>query len=160
MTPSTPWSRGDAEREAKGSRGGTVLGIHPCDAGNQVVTVQAERNAFRREVCAECPWRRDAEPGAFPAEAFRHSASTCADMAPTTFACHMSGTERPATCAGFLLSRHAPHNLSVRLRAMKGEPLLQDVRATAPTYDDYREMAVANGMDAEDPALAVVRGAR
>jgi hypothetical protein len=63
-------------------------------------------------------WRVDAN-GEFPAEAFRHSASTAYDMAQHTFACHESGSKKPATSAGFLL-RGADHNLAVRLGFMTG----------------------------------------
>jgi hypothetical protein len=38
------------------------------------------RAAYRREPCAECPWRVD-QVGAFPAEAFRLSAPTAYDAA-------------------------------------------------------------------------------
>jgi hypothetical protein len=113
--------------------------------------------AYRRAPCAECPWRVD-RTGAFPASAFRASAPTAYDMAPETFACHMSGTSRPAICAGFLL-RGAEHNLAVRLRLASGEIALRAVRSRVALHSDYRSMAVANGVDPDDPALAPCRGA-
>lgn len=138
-----------------------VLSIHPCDANHRVVTVSrkadAPANTFRREVCAECPWRLDSPRGAFPAEAYRYSARTCTDMAGSTFACHMSGAEKPATCAGFLLSSSAYHNMIVRFARMRGEMLPEHVKVTAPTYPTYRAMAIANGVSPRDPALREVR---
>ena len=68
---------------------------------------------YRRNPCAKCPWRVEAV-GEFPAEAFKHSASTAYDMSDRVFGCHDSGTSKPATCAGFQL-RGAYHNLRVRM---------------------------------------------
>ena len=68
----------------------------------------------RLKPCEQCPWRKDVPTGRFPAQAYRESAPTAYDAAFSTFACHMSGSAAPATCAGFLL-RHATHNLAVRL---------------------------------------------
>jgi len=69
----------------------------------------------RHQPCPECPWRKDAPVGRFPAQAYRVSAPTAYDAAMRTFGCHMSGAKKPATCAGFLL-RHGLHNLGVRLQ--------------------------------------------
>lgn len=138
-----------------------VIGVHPCDETAQVVTVKTDagRHIVRREPCQECPWRKDSPIGAFPVEAYRHSAGTCADMATTTFACHMSGAEKPATCAGFLLSEDAQHNMLVRLAMMRGDFKMGDISPTVPTYRRYRDMATANGVDEDDPALARLRPA-
>lgn len=107
--------------------------------------------------CPQCPWREDSEIGAFPAEAFRHSASTAYDMATNVFACHMAGKEKPLTCAGFLL-RGALHNLAVRLAQCTGKLDMRDVSdGGAPLYADYRAMAEANGVEPDDPALAPCR---
>lgn len=46
----------------------------------------------------------------------------------------MSGAERPATCAGFLM-RGAEHNLSVRMKRMNGDCL--GVSSPVPLYDGY-----------------------
>jgi hypothetical protein len=138
-----------------------ILGVHPCGPDHQVVTVSrpadGPAHTFRREVCAECPWRKDSPIGAFPVEAYRHSARTATDMAGSTFACHMSGSEKPATCAGFLLSDSAYHNMIVRLARMRNRMLPEQVERTAPTYRTYREMAEANGVDPNDPALRECR---
>lgn len=129
------------------------IAVHPVGADHQVVTVNGN-GTYRREPCAECPWRRDAPRGEFPAEAYRHSANTAYDMSTHVFSCHMSGPGKPATCAGFLM-RGAEHNLSVRMK--RGMSDLLDVSSSVPLYDDYREMAEANGVDPNDPALAGCR---
>lgn len=133
-----------------------VLEVRPAGQDHQVVSV-ARRGAvrYRRSPCSDCPWRVDAV-GEFPAEAFRHSARTAYDMSQHTFACHQSGVEKPAMCAGFLL-RGAEHNLSVRLAYLNGH-LKHDVTDGGHAlHENYRQMAVANGVDPEDPALAACR---
>lgn len=78
-------------------------------------------------------------------------------MSQTTFGCHLSGNEKPATCAGFLLL-HGDNNLLVRLSQMSGRLDLSRITDGGfPLYDGYVEMAVANGVDPDDPALAEVR---
>jgi len=130
---------------------------HPAGPDHQVVEVHGTSGAYRRKVCSDCPWRRDAV-GIFPTEAFRHSAHTAHDMATHKFGCHQSGTHKPATCAGFLL-QGADHNLSVRLARMRGE-MLDVERPDTALFDGYAEMAVANGVDPDDPALAPIPPAR
>lgn len=126
---------------------------------HEVVTVVTKepRKRWRRQVCKTCPWRTDIVAGEFPAEAFRISAPTCYDMAQSTFACHMSGKGKPATCAGFLLSDSSIHNLQVRLAHIGGQMLPASVKATAPTHRTYKAMAVANGVDSADPVLKPCR---
>lgn len=123
---------------------------------HQVVTLQGGKGStYRREPCAKCPWRVDAV-GEFPAEAFRHSAETAYDMASHTFACHDSGVRKPALCAGFLL-RGADHNLSVRLKRMRGD-CFDDVHDGGhDLHANYRAMAVANGVAPGDPVLDACR---
>jgi hypothetical protein len=128
-----------------------------ADDDHAVTAVEGGEALYRREPCAECPWRRE-NVGTFPAEAFRLSARTCYDGALTTFACHMSGTERPAECAGFLL-RNADHNVAVRMYAARGKIDLDQVsEGDAILFASYREMAVANGVDPDDPVLKQCRG--
>lgn len=141
------------------TRKSTITDVRPAGAEHQVVTVVSKdpkgKRCYRRTPCADCPWRVDAI-GVFPAEAFRHSASTAYDMAENTFACHSSGTKRPATCAGFLL-RGADHNLSVRLAYIQGQ-IQDDLDDEGlELFDSYRDMAVANGVDPRDPVLAKCR---
>lgn len=117
-----------------------------------------DKMLHRKSPCQTCPWRKDAEPGAFPPDAFRHSARTAEDGAFNTFSCHESGKKAPATCAGFLLANSA-HNMSVRFAIMAGRFNPRNVKAAGvKLYGSYKEMAVANGVPADDPALANTRG--
>lgn len=132
-----------------------ITNVRPADERNQVVTVEGGRGSYRKRPCAKCPWRVDAI-GEFPAEAFRHSAGTAYDMAENTFGCHEAGTEKPATCAGFLL-RGADHNLAVRVGFIKGR-FKDDVKDGGHAlHDSYRAMAVANGVSPDDLVLAACR---
>lgn len=137
-----------------------ITNIRPAGAEHQVVTVEGGRSGlYRRQPCGSCPWRRDAV-GEFPAEAFRHSARTAHDMALETFACHASGTEKAAVCAGFLL-RNSENNLGARLMEMRGELARQELQDGGhELFDSYREMAVANGVDPTDPVLRQCRADR
>lgn len=119
------------------------------------MTPNGGSHSYRREPCETCPWRIDAI-GEFPAEAFRHSAPTAYDLATHTFACHTSGKTNPATRAGFLL-RGADHNMSVRLAYIQGR-LKDDVSDGGHSlHDNYRAMAIANGVDPDDLILAPCR---
>ena len=126
--------------------------IHPVDDFNQVVTTEGRAGNYRKTPCEGCPWLKEND-GSFPAEAFRHSASTAYDMATNKFGCHDSGTSKPATCAGFLL-RGAEHNMQVRLDYLTGRivpALLKE--GESPLHGSYFEMAVANGVDPDDSVL-------
>jgi len=142
-----------------GTRKITIIGTHVASDEFGVTTVVSHggKTAYRRKPCAECPWRKDVTTGVFPPEAFRHSASTARDMADRTFGCHMSTTKAPTTCAGFLLM-NAEHNLSVRLSLIRGDYDPRKVGSDAPLYGSYREMAIENGVDPADEALAECRG--
>ncbi|MFG1858414.1 DUF6283 family protein [Actinomadura geliboluensis] len=122
-----------------------------------LVSPPGRRPQFREEPSRRCPWRKDAPLGAFPAQVFRYSAATCYDLALRTFGCHACDRTDPATCAGFLLSG-AAHNLQVRLWLARGVPLWRIRKPTGvELYDNYRQMAVANGVDPDDPALDLCR---
>lgn len=134
-----------------------ITNVRSAGAEHQVVTVTGSaRSTYQRQPCAKCPWRIDAT-GEFPAEAFRHSANTAEDMSDHTFACHTTGTAKPAVCAGFLL-RNSANNLGVRLMIHRGD---LDPSAVSDggldLHDSYKTMAVANGLDPADPALARCR---
>lgn len=136
-----------------------ILEARPAGENHQVLTVKPCKTAngkmYRRKPCAKCPWRVDAV-GEFPAEALKHSARTAYDMSQHTFACHDSGPNKPATCAGFLL-RGAAHNLSVRMAYIQGE-IHDDLDDDGlELFYSYREMAEANGVDPDDPVLARCR---
>lgn len=137
-----------------------IVATHPAgcnerDEEHQVLTVHGGGGLYRREPCPNCPWRKDAV-GEFPAEAFRHSARTAYDMAQTTFGCHDSGHAKPATCAGFLL-RGAEHNLSVRIQRVVHGRMLDVSDGGHELHDSYRDMAIANGVDSNDPSLKQCR---
>jgi hypothetical protein len=133
-----------------------IVGRHDGGDGQwEVISLEGGGPLFQTHPCPTCPWRRDAPTGTFPPEAFRHSALTTYDLATSKFACHTSGRDRPKTCAGFLL-RGASDNLAVRMSRTGFTGVHSDV----PLYDDYREMAVANGVDPDDPALDPCRGDR
>lgn len=135
-----------------------ITSVLPAGDDHQVVETQGDKRLYRRTPCSDCPWRTDAT-GIFPAEAFRHSANTAYDMATKTFGCHQSGTHKPATCAGFLL-RGADHNMSVRLGFMTGT-FGQDIHADGlDLHEGYAEMAIANGVDPDDPVLTPIPRAR
>lgn len=136
-----------------------VLAVRPAGPEHAVVTVGGAKEGsyrYRREPCPECPWRKDAPIGAFPAEAFRISADTAYDQAQRAFACHMSGSDRAATCAGFLL-RGAEHNIGVRIRYACGDIEPDSITSDVELYDNYRDMAVANGVAPDDPKLGPCR---
>lgn len=147
MTKQIPEGQGPSTR---------ITRVRPAGKDHQVVTLEGGRkSAYRREPCPDCPWRVDAT-GKFPAEAFRHSAGTAYDMAQHTFACHQSGAEKPATCAGFLL-RGADHNLTIRMKRITGD-IKDDVTDGGNLlHDNYRSMAIANGVDRHDPLLEKCR---
>lgn len=121
-----------------------------------VVTVNGGPGGHCLRPCAQCPWRADLPTGVFPAEAFRLSAPTSYDMAQRTFACHMVPAERAATCAGSILRMF--HNFNIRMKMGRGE-IDPDQMSDGgfPLYDDYRAMAVANGVDPDDPVLGPCR---
>ena len=139
-------------------RGANIVNVRPAGDDHQVVTVHSQKGdswPYRKEPCAQCPWRKDAT-GVFPAEAFRHSAYTAYDMNVHTFACHDSGAQKPAVCAGFLL-RGADHNMAVRLAAMSGKYRYDMDDGGHELHESYRAMAVANGVSPDDPVLMECR---
>lgn len=132
-----------------------ITRVTPADDSNQVVRVEGGGGSYRRQPCGGCPWRVD-QTGNFPAEAFRISAGTAADMAMETFGCHESGSKKPATCAGFLL-RGATHNLGVRMGLRSGRLKLDVTDGGHELHAGYITMAVANGVLPDDPALRQCR---
>lgn len=132
-----------------------VLETRPAGEDHQVVSVRSAKKSYRKQPCSDCPWRVDTV-GEFPAEAFRHSARTAYDMSEHVFACHQSGSEKPSACAGFLL-RGADHNLAIRLRQISGEYKGDVSDGGVALHDSYVGMAVANGVDPDDPCLTPCR---
>jgi hypothetical protein len=135
--------------------GGVIEAIRPAGENHQVVTVKGSASGYMKKPCTTCPWRVDAV-GEFPAEAFRHSANTSADMASNTFSCHQSGTDKPNTCAGFLL-RGADNNMAVRIGYINGRYKNDVSDGGHKLHDSYRAMAIANGVHPQDPALKQCR---
>lgn len=120
-----------------------------------VTTVQGGKSTYRKTPCADCPWKKSST-GVFPAKAFEHSANTAYDMSTHQFGCHESGIGKPATCAGFLLAG-SMHNLATRLAWSRGD-LKDDVSDGGhELFDDYRSMAVANGVSPDNTALTRCR---
>lgn len=110
-----------------------------------------------RKPCPERPWRKDVKPGRFPPERFRLLAASAEDMSAVLFGCHKSPAGGEFACAGFLL-QGAAHNLGIRLAAARGRIDLSKISDGGfPLFASYRAMAVANGVDPEDPALARTR---
>ena len=132
----------------------SIIRTRAAGDNHQVVTVKSDKKAYRRKPCANCPWRKDAV-GEFPPEAFRHSAETSYDQSFNIFACHDSGVEHAATCAGFIL-RGADNNLAVRLAYLRNEvPEVTD--GGHKLFDNYKQMAIANNVDEADPVLVRCR---
>ncbi len=129
-----------------------VKKVRRAGPDHQVVTVIGGKFTCRPEPCGGCPWKVK-NAGNFPAEAFKHSASTSYDMALSMFSCHESGSGKPATCAGFVMNG-AANNLAVRMKYANGELAPEDVTdGGEELFESYREMAVANGVDPNDPTL-------
>lgn len=134
----------------------TVVAVKPAGTNHQVLSVKGGAKSYRRQPCDTCPWRVDAI-GEFPAEAFRISAHTAYDAAFEMFACHSSGSVKPATCAGFILNG-SMHNIGMRLKmsAKKIDPR-QVSDGGVELFPSYRAMAEANGVSSSDPILSRCR---
>jgi hypothetical protein len=107
----------------------------------------------RRRPCAECPWRRDTEPGQFHAE--RYDALACTTGAPgkeapigaPIFACHKSPEGREEACAGWLAAVGGEH-LGVRYAVVTGAlpgSVLNPGEGWPELFDSYDEMADTQG---------------
>ena len=106
--------------------------------------------------CQECPWKRESPVGHFPPERYAKLAQTACDMERKIFQCHQTSDGKPLVCAGFL-ERGADHNLTIRLAYMRGEIEKKDRSGGYHLYEDYREMAIANGVPSDHPSLAQCR---
>jgi hypothetical protein len=130
--------------------------VRPADEQWGVFTVASRGpGSAQPRPCAgaePCPWRRDAPPGQIPAQAYRHSAATSLPGAVTRFGCHSSTRERPLMCAGWLL-RGAQHHDQVQQALADGTLIPPELPDGIELYDSYTDMAVANGVSADDPAL-------
>jgi hypothetical protein len=133
-----------------------VLRVRPAGGEWGVFTVAStDPRAAQPRPCAgaePCPWRRDAPPAQFPAQAYRDSAATSQPGATSRFGCHSSTQQRPLICAGWLL-RGAQHHDQVQQALADATLTLPELPDGIELYDSYQEMAVANGVDPGDPAL-------
>ncbi len=112
---------------------------------------------YCRQPCPQCPWRKDVPVGRFPPERYVALAKTAYDQSFTVFQCHKTSDGRPLYCAGFLL-RGATHNLSARMAWGRGIIDMYKVSDGGhELFDNYREMAEANGVDPEDHVLRECR---
>ncbi len=133
-----------------------IMKATPADENHQVLTIQGSDRKFMKKPCKDCPWRKSAV-GVFPAEAFRISAHTSYDMNQHSFGCHSAGSEHPKTCAGFLLNG-SYHNLGVRLRLITGDYDLSQVSDGGhELFENYKVMAIANGVSPDDDCLKLSR---
>lgn len=137
-----------------------VIGVRPAGPDHQVISLKSSKtmednHLYRKEPCHGCPWKKE-NAGSFPAEAFKHSAETAYDMSAHIFSCHESGSEKPATCAGFLLNG-SQHNMAVRLAYMNRKITNDFHDGGHEMFESYRAMAEANGVDPTDPRLAPCR---
>lgn len=136
-----------------------IVRVRKAGPDHRVLTLKGSRNPrssrlYPKVPCPECPWRRK-NMGMFPAQAFRHSAETALDMSNHVFACHSSPIEDSKICTGFLL-RGAVHNLAVRLMYIQGK-LQPPAEPECELFESYRDMAQANGVASDDPALEYTR---
>ncbi len=156
----------------------TLIARRLAGDDHAVITVTGGNHSYRRRPCEDCPWRTDTV-GKFPAEAFRLSANTGAEHlnvegergrsksceaslkkrfneASHTFGCHRSGTDRPATCAGYVLRGDSA--LGWRMAMIHGYFDPNNVSSGGCTlFESYYEMAVANGVAPDDLALAACK---
>ncbi|MFD0501693.1 DUF6283 family protein [Streptomyces rhizosphaericus] len=142
----------------------TIVRVRPADEVWGVVSVDGAEGSDTPDAksapCAgteKCPWRRDAEPGIFPAQAFRLSAHTSYPGSDRVFGCHSSTVEAPAICAGWML-RGAAGSRRVQELLASGRLRMPVLPEGVELYDDYAQMAVVNGVDPDDPALAPLHG--
>lgn len=103
----------------------------------------------RRFPSAECPFRRDTDPGQFPAcryDALRATVGAPGREAPIDapmFACHKSPEGREEACAGWLAVAGVEH-IGVRLAVTFGDlpaSALSPGEGWPELFDTYEEMA-------------------
>lgn len=104
--------------------------------------------------CPECPWNVKAEKGKFTVERYRSLAGSSKQELCCIFACHMSHEDHPIACAGYLAVCGGT-SINVRLMQAYGHIDLERVKIPEDhvLYGSYGELAVANGVDPDDPVL-------
>lgn len=134
----------------------TIVKKTPAGEDHQVVSVIADKNAYMKKPCLDCPWKKSSV-GEFPAEAFRVSAHTSYDRSMKKFSCHAAGIKNPKACAGFLLNG-ARDNFSVRIGIFEKEIDMNLVSDGGhELFENYTAMAVANGVGKDDECLKLSR---
>ena len=96
--------------------------------------------------CDECPWRKDVPVGRFPPSRYRALRRTVEQGFGPVFACHKTPEGRDSACVGYLL-RDGMNNFRVRLAVIRGEVKPARLRAAGPLYENFEEMARANGVE-------------
>lgn len=108
----------------------------------------------RRYPCAECPFRRDTDPGQFPACRYEALTETVgapgreAGMGAPMFACHKSPEGREEACAGWLAVAGIEH-LRVRLAVALGDlpaSVLSPAADWPALFGSYEEMAATQAV--------------
>lgn len=108
--------------------------------------------------CNECPWKRETEPGQFPASRYEDLRGTAPEtpgevlaavMRPALFGCHKGepGTYADLACAGWLAVAAHQHPM-VRLAVIRGDlpaSALEPGDGWPELYGSYDELAEANG---------------
>lgn len=108
-----------------------------------------------RRPCVNCPWRRDVEPGEFPASRYDALRATAPDpetgehptLGAPMFACHKSPAGEEFVCAGWLAVVGRDH-VTVRMLVATGalDAAALDPGAGWPElFESYEEMATAMG---------------
>lgn len=140
-----------------GPRTARVVRERPGDDNWQVEARAYQGTAAAQpKLCAGenvCPWRRDAPAGQFPPAVFEHSAPGNRTAGPRgRFGCHSSPPERALLCAGWLLAGADGNTEVVGMMdsGVLARPKLPD---GVELYGSYAEMAIANGVDPDLPAL-------
>ena len=103
-----------------------------------------------RKPCANCPWRRDAEPGYWHPDHFRDIWRTCQDDGHSLMLCHKSSkdVDEPLVCQGWIrvLKTDA---VGVRIALIQGRVTAEEMDDldTADLYASFDEMMAANGIE-------------
>lgn len=112
-----------------------------------------DRLSHRKRPCEECPFRRDTDPGQFPACRYEALAETAgapgaeAPLGAPMFACHLSAEGRDIACAGWLAVAGYEH-IGVRLAVALGElpaEALEPGDGWPELFGSYDEMAAVQG---------------
>ncbi|MEC3995225.1 DUF6283 family protein [Actinacidiphila sp. DG2A-62] len=111
---------------------------------------------YRRRPCGNCPWRKDVEPGEFPASRYEELRVTSEQreghepgIGAPLFACHKTPEGREIACAGWLAAvghRHIGVRLAVAQRRLPPE-VLHPGDDWPELFDTYDEMATRQAGD-------------